>query len=450
MKTILTELRSSRDQRQAGDNDSALPSVMDVEPAPRPLRIALIYSRIPFPLMRGDQLTVANLISFLSARGHSVDFYSLNCGGQMSSQQSEWLAENCRSVRLYDQKRWDNLRGIALGLSRRWPAQVGYFSNRSLKREVSQAILRGEYDIVYTYYIRSAQAVPEIFSPNRATVVGGRRCAAFLAMQLSQYLNVGRMANRERSFLRRQVYKLEQKLLGRYEGRIWQKFTKTCLIGTKDVLAVEEACRQSANPKIDNVVFSAHGTDVKRFRMPEPWETVPGRIVFSGNMGYRPNIEAVTWFVSNCWDAIKQRVPGASLMIVGRDPGPEIRELEQRDGIRVTGTVEDVGAYIRSASVCINPMQAAGGMQNKLVEYLACGSVVVATRVANEGVGAPAEAIRLADSPHDFIEAVVQLLENPDAAGQMRDCARRFAEESWTWESHFLKLEANFFDAIES
>ena len=59
---------------------TGLPKVMRVEPAPRKFAIAIAYSRLPLPMTRADQMTVAHLISFLSARGHSVDFYALDNG----------------------------------------------------------------------------------------------------------------------------------------------------------------------------------------------------------------------------------------------------------------------------------------------------------------------------------------------------------------------------------
>ncbi len=449
MSTALSELRSSRDLRQTGDKDDALPAEMLVEESETALRIAFVYSRIPFPLMRGDQLTVAHLISFLSARGHSIDFYSLDCGGHMSALQSEWLSDKCASVQLFRQSKLRSVVGIIRGLFAATPAQVGYFGNRELDRTVAREIESGKYDIVYTYYIRSAQAIPRLFAPNQATLINGRKCASFLALQLSQYLNVGRMAGNEKSLLRRLVYRLEQKLLARYEGSVWQWFTKTCLIGAKDVEAVKSACRASSNPLINNVVYNAHGTDIRKFRISVPEDVVEGRIVFSGNMGYRPNIEAIAWFFENCWRDIKKRVPTATLMVVGRDPSPEVLELAKSEGVEVTGTVEDVGSYIRSASVCINPMQAAGGMQNKLVEYLASGAMVVATTVANEGVNAPQDALLILDSPAEICDAVVNLLQNPESSVSFRQNARKYAEEHWTWESHFLKLEANFFEALK-
>ena len=79
----------------------ALPKVMDCLPSDRPLRVAVVYSRLPFPMMRGDQLTVAHLLSFLAARGHQVDFYTLAKHGEVSRVQRDWLNRACRHVRIH-------------------------------------------------------------------------------------------------------------------------------------------------------------------------------------------------------------------------------------------------------------------------------------------------------------------------------------------------------------
>jgi glycosyltransferase involved in cell wall biosynthesis len=146
---------------------------------------------------------------------------------------------------------------------------------------------------------------------------------------------------------------------------------------------------------------------------------------------------------------VRARIPDATFIVQGRDPSAKIVELNGRDGIAVTGTVPDVGVLIRSAQVCVNPMLAAGGMQNKLIEYMACAKAVVATSVANEGIGAPDTALVIADDAQSFASAVIRLLENPEEAARLGSAARRYVLSEWTWEKHFLDLEEAFYSALE-
>jgi glycosyltransferase involved in cell wall biosynthesis len=319
---------------------------------------------------------------------------------------------------------------------------VSIFRNSKLKRDLSRAISSDQYDVVYCYYPRTAPAVPRSLSRRTQGV-------SFLALQLSQTLNTERMAQYERGWMKRLVYRIEAVLMGRYEARVWKDFDKVVLIGPADVAAVQEQCRRHGEPEIDNWIYGAHGTDTDKFVAADPNDVVPGRIIFSGSMLYPPNISAVLWFVDAVWPAVRARIPDATFIVQGRDPSAKIVELNGRDGIAVTGTVPDVGVLIRSAQVCVNPMLAAGGMQNKLIEYMACAKAVVATSVANEGIGAPDTALVIADDAQSFASAVIRLLGNPEEAARLGSTARRYVLSEWTWEKHFLDLEEAFYGALE-
>lgn len=419
-----------------------LPRTMKCDKAAQPLRIALVYSRLPFPMMRGDQMTVAHLVSFLAERGHIIDLHTLEVDGELTAEQSAWLQHSCRSVEIYPQGWYAKVIGLLLGMLKLHPFQVGIFRNPRLRRQLSAAIKSGEYDIVYCYYPRTAPAVPKWVKNNPST-------ASFLALQLSQTLNTKRMARNERTVFKRLVYRVETILMGRFESRIWQDFDKVVLIGPADVEAIKRQCRIHRQPEIDNWIYGAHGTDTDRYVPAQPSEIVPGRVIFSGAMLYPPNVQAVLWFVKHAWPRVRVEVPDATLVIQGRNPTARVTELDGKDGIWVTGTVPDVGVLIRSAQVCVNPMLAAGGMQNKLIEYMACNKAVVASSVANEGIRAPAGTLLVADAPDVFAGAVIRLLQDPAAAKQLGDAARKYVLSNWTWEKHFLDLEAAFFSALE-
>lgn len=393
-------------------------------------------------MMRGDQTTVAHLISFLHQRGHQVDLYTLAVDGSLDSVQDEWLQRSCRSVRIYSQSWRSKLAGLSAGLPALLPLQVSIFRNRQLKQDLERAINSGDYDIVYCYYPRTAPAIPTAVKAMPDT-------ASFLALQLSQTLNTKRMAREERSVLKRLVYRIETRLMGRFESRIWKDFNKVVLIGPADVAAVKEQCRVHGQPEIDNWIYGAHGTDTDKFVPARSEEVVPGRVIFSGSMLYPPNIGAVHWFVDNVWPLVLAEVPTATFVIQGRDPAPTIRGLDGRDGIWVTGTVPDVGVLIRSAQVCVNPMIAAGGMQNKLIEYMACKKAIVASSVANEGIMAPDDALVIADEPVSFANSVVRLLLDPAAAEHLGAAARDYVLSNWTWEKHWLDLEEAFYESLD-
>ena len=418
---------------------------MKCEPAERPLRIAFVYSRLPFPMMRGDQLTVAHLLAFLSARGHAIDFYTLDLDGKLEPAQRDWLESTCKEVRIYKQGNASRVMGMVKALFWRLPFQVGLFYNQDLSSDLHERVWKDAYDVVYAYYLRSAPAVPVL---DTANAPGGKATRTFLAMQLSQTLNARRIFENETSPLKKLAWALESRRLAWYEARIWRRFYCTVLIGPADVEAIRQQGEKQKLPTINNWVYGAHGTDTDRFLPADPYEIVGNRIVFSGSMLYRPNIQAALWFVEHCWPIVRAAVSDAEFVIQGRDPVPEVQRLHGKDGIVVTGSVPDVSAMIRSAAVCVNPVRAAGGMQNKLIEYMASAKAVVATTIANEGIRAPGDTLMIADEPEAFARAVIALQQDQGGALALGARARAYATENWTWEKHFLDLERHFYAAL--
>ncbi|WP_408590485.1 glycosyltransferase family 4 protein [Novosphingobium sp.] len=423
----------------------ATPAAMDVGPSDRPLRIAVVYGRSPLPMRRADQLTVAHLLTFLKARGHAVDLFAINSGGTPDEADVAWLNQTCRKVQMFAHDRVNIAKGLARVPLSGLPFQVGLFTHDGQRAALEKAVDAGEYDIVYTYYFRSAEITRAIAKKRT-----GVRPRTFLAMQLSQTLNTRRIAENAPNWAYKQFYSLESRLVARYEAEIFRDFDRAVLIGKSDVAEINGTCERLGRPPIDNVVLCAHGVDVTRFRPRDDLPVVPGKLVFSGVMRTPTNVQAVQWFVTNVWPLIRAEVPDATFDIAGREPSSDVLALGKVPGVTVLGTVPDTSVPIAQAAICINSMQAGGGMQNKLIEYLGSGKPVVATSVANEGIGATdGEHLIVADEPADFAREVVALLRDPARSAQLGQAARRYIVENWTWEAHFLKLEQAFYQSLD-
>lgn len=431
-------------------SEAIFPKKMNVEPASRKMKIAIIYGRTPLPMRRADQMTVAHLLAFLKARGHHVDLFYLDTGADANQQERDWLAAQTVECHSYKLDRVSALRGLMRTVFKFAPFQVGLFSHPEQAKAVRKAVAENHYDIVYTYYFRSAEITKDLgFKLGTPKEKRGGKPATFLAFQLSQTLNTTRIAKNAPDIWHKWFYELESRLVARYESRIWKRFTRSVLIGKSDVEEIRKACRAAGLPEIDNYVYGAHGTDVSRFRPRDDIAVKPDHLVFSGVMRTPTNVQAVQWFARNVWPLVRQAKPEATWWIVGREPNKEVQELGSLPGVTVTGTVDNPAELIAAATICINPMQAGGGMQNKLIEYLASGKAVVATPVANEGINAPDGTLLVAESPEEFAAAIIKLLNAPEEAAELGARARAYALEQWTWEWHYLKLEDDFLKAIE-
>ena len=415
---------------------------MAVSPAPQSLRIAIVCSRFPLPMTRADQMTVAHLLAFLAARGHRVELFSL--ADRAPGAWLHWVAARCARVEVFRQRRWRRVFGVACAVLRGLPLQVGWFANRDQRQAVRAAVRARGYDVVYGYTLRSAEAVRGL------RTAGNAAPATYLAMQVSQTLNTWRIAREADRLGERWLYRLEHRLTARYEATVWRDFTHTTMVGEADADAVRATCAAHAMPLIDNYLLAPHGVDADRFRPREEVAALPLRMLFCGVMATNTNVAAVLWFARYVWPRLRATFPGVSFVVVGRMPRPEIRALHGREGIEVTGEVPDPAAEMAAASVCVDPMQAGAGMQNKLLEYFAAGKAVVATTVANEGIGAtPGRHFLAADSADQFVDAASRLLRDATLRRELGDAARTYVLRDWSWERHFERLEAHFFAACE-
>jgi sugar transferase (PEP-CTERM/EpsH1 system associated) len=144
---------------------------------------------------------------------------------------------------------------------------------------------------------------------------------------------------------------------------------------------------------VDHVFFSPAAS------RPAPFEDGGPALVFTGAMDYWANVDAVSWFVAEVWPLVRAREPRARFYVVGARPTSAVLALSG-DGVVVTGRVPDVRPYLQHAAVVVAPMRIARGIQNKVLEGMAMGRVVLTTSMGREGIDAePGRHLLVADDP---------------------------------------------------
>ena len=122
------------------------------------------------------------------------------------------------------------------------------------------------------------------------------------------------------------------------------------------------------------------------------------------------------------------------MLIIGRDPVPSIRQLDDGAAIKVTGTVENIWPYVASVNVFVLPMFEGTGLQNKILEAMFAGVPVVTTSIAAAGLGATSgEQLLVADSDEEIAAQAIKLLRDPGYANRLADEARTFVMREFAW-----------------
>jgi polysaccharide biosynthesis protein PslH len=183
--------------------------------------------------------------------------------------------------------------------------------------------------------------------------------------------------------------------------------------------------------------------------VPPPRSDRP-EIVFSGNLEYAPNIQAVRFFHRNVWPALRSRWPGLKWKILSKNPGA-VRDLPARDPhIEITGFVENSVAVIAQSQVAIVPLLAGSGTRIKILEAWAAGTPVVSTTLGAEGLEyRDREHLVLADDAESFTAAISELLALPVNRERMGAAGRRLYEERYTWQTAWKALAAALGETME-
>jgi len=395
------------------------------------MKILLVAPRFPYPTRTGDTLTIFHLLKHFSQR-HTVDLVSCVVEDPLSEHRAA-VARYCdvvRTVRILPLKSVFN--GVAAVLQGK-PLQPAWFASEGVRGAISALSREREYDVFYAHTVRVAQYLLDL--PVR---VAGLRV---LAMQISMKLNYQRLALYERNPFYRLAFRYEASRLGPFERSLAGKFDKSLVISEVDRKAIDE--------DLDDRFFECpHGVTLDE-PLAEPGEPHPNSIIFSGNMNYRPNVDAVIYFYREIYPRVRREIPGAKFFIVGANPDASILKLKDDPGVHITGEVPSIYEWLHKATVGIDPLRAGAGLQNKVLEGMACGLPMVVTPVANEGIRATPDVHLFAtDDPGEFARHIVRLMQDKDLRESIGKVARRFIEDHWSWEVHFNRLEAMLVDEL--
>jgi polysaccharide biosynthesis protein PslH len=179
-----------------------------------------------------------------------------------------------------------------------------------------------------------------------------------------------------------------------------------------------------------------NGVDDEFFTRQSFDEAKPGSIVFTGAIRYQPNADAVTYFVRRVWPLIRDLEPSATFNIVGADPPDEVIRLGELSGVNVSGSVEDVRPWLRSASAVVVPLLSGGGTRLKILEAFASGRPVVSTSIGAAGLDVEDDRhLIISDRPMDMAQSVVSVLRNRRQAQNLSDNAYELVQANYRWST---------------
>ncbi|NIB43135.1 TIGR03087 family PEP-CTERM/XrtA system glycosyltransferase [Pseudomaricurvus alkylphenolicus] len=398
--------------------------------------LLFLCHRIPYPPNKGDKIRSYHLLRYL------CDHYQVHLGAFVDDN-ADWeyrpeveaLCASCKLIGLPGlQAKIKSLKGLLTGQALSLP----FYESREMQNWVDQTIAANSIDRAVIFSSVMGQFLLHRHLSNSTSSTDGEihysvmDCVDIDSDKWRQY-------SQQKPWPMSWLYRREANKLLAFEKEVLEEFDQCLFVSPTEAAAFRKMVPETYQ---DKIAHYCNGVDFHFFDPGKvncnPYPQGKPVLLFTGAMDYWPNVDAVTWFAESVLPKLREQ-HDLVFYIVGRNPTPKVKKLAEREGVVVTGGVEDIRPYIRHADIAVAPMRIARGIQNKVLEAMAMARPVMVSSLGLEGLDVEVgEEVILADTVEDYLEFVPMLLS--DRGSNMGFIAREKVVRSYSWEASLPKI----------
>ena len=371
-------------------------------------KLVVCLSRFPYPLDKGDKLRAFHQIKQLAI---SFEVYLIcTTDTAVNSTQINVLKEFCKEVFVFKLSPWKIGCNLFLTIFSTKPFQVAYFYQFSIHRKIKTLLSEIQPDFIYSQLIRTSEYVKNYHA-----------CSKTLDYMDAFSKGIERRMSSKKGIVR-WVFKQEFQRLLNYERQIFEYFEHHTIISEQDRSFI-------AHPRQKEIIIIPNGVAHFALEKYKPIKNID--LLFTGNMGYPPNVEAALFIYQKVLPYLSDTT---TCLIAGVNPPISLKKLAS-ETFRVSGWVEDMGECYAKSKIFIAPMFIGTGLQNKLLEAMAMGIPCITTTLANKALQAtPNEEILIANSPSEFASQITNLQEDKILYNRIADQGKNYVRTNFSWE----------------
>ena len=387
------------------------------------MKIFVLLPRIPYPLEKGDKLRAFNQIKQLAKRNEIV-LCALNDDPKINKQDAfHALQPYCQSINFIKISKPQILLGLIRAYFNGLPLQCGYFYNRKAAKKVNALIAKHQPDILYGQLLRVAEYIRKKSIPK--------------ALDYQDIFSYGMKRRADiASPVTRPIFNMEYRRLKRYEAAIFEDFDVKTIISEPDRSLFPHDRR-------NEILVIPNGVDHDYFKPQEREKQYD--LVFTGNMSYPPNVNAVEYLTDEIMPIVWKTLPETKLYIAGATPDPKVKRAAS-DKVIVSGWLDDIRYAYAQSRVFIAPMRIGTGLQNKLLEAMSMRLPAITSPLANASLGAkPNEEILIGSNAEEMAQHIITLLTDTQKAEQIAQTGYDFTNRVYDWGKATELLENAMF-----
>ena len=388
------------------------------------MKILMLTPYLPYPLLSGGQIRTYNLLKKL-ARKHQITLFAL-IKNENEKQYIAELEKYCQKVKVFKRSEKPfTIKNVLKAIFSSYPFLVTRNHVPETISAIKTELAAENYDLIHaeTFYM-----MPHLPKNNIPTI---------LAEQTIEYLGYESYA-KNTNYLIKPFLAIDIQKIKKWERHYWRLSDKLIVMSKEDKQFISRQINN--NQKIEVV---ANGVDSAWFdEIPRKLPSVP-TVLSVGTFKWLPNIEAVDFLVQKVWPKLIQLVPKTKLLIVGNAPTKKvIRYGKDNKNITVLGRIPDIRTAFKQSHVLVAPVFSGKGTRYKILEAMASGTPVVASKIAVEGLNVKLGTHLLAsNSAKTMAEYTAKLLNNQQLWRKLSINGRRFVQQNFDWQSISEKLD---------
>jgi sugar transferase (PEP-CTERM/EpsH1 system associated) len=328
-----------------------------------------------------------------------------------------------KEVHLVDLPKWRSALNCLVAVADREPFQVHYFRSAAMRQALDQLLATHTFDAIHVQHLRMAQYLRDRKDLPRILDLPD-------AFSLYWKRKEDRPGNPGLKFFERK----EQQRVWAYE-RVLGDYNLSLVCSSEDKAYLEQ------QHHLDNIRLLPNGVDTETFAPRQHDYTHNHTLLFTGNMDYRPNIDAVQYFCKEILPLVSREFPQVRFVIAGQRPVAAVKALANEQ-VQVTGFVKDLASVYDSASVVVAPLRFGAGTQNKVLEAMAMGVPVVCSHIGFQGLGIRSgEGAVMQPEAAGFAASVMELLRSARLRQDTGTAGIRVIQSRFSWDIIAAQLE---------
>ena len=384
------------------------------------MKILQLCNKAPFPPNDGSSIAIYNMTLGLISQNIDIHLFTLNTNKHYKSDsQVPEVFKHKTVYTSFDLNTNPTLGGAIQHVVTKKSYFISRFHDLRFEKKIVNFIEKNPVDIVQIEGLFMCSYIPAIRKVSGAKIV--------LRAHNLEHLIWERHIQHSSSWLKKMYLQIENKKLKQFEIETFSTVDAVVPITPKDAFFIKNLSNVALHTALT-------GTNIEEYKKEISPEFNTLSVFHFGSMDWIPNQEAVDWFLENCWEKIKAKIPQALFVIAGRNIPDKYKNIND-SSIKIEENVPTSAEIYNKYNVMVVPVLSGSGLRIKIVEGLCFGKVIVSTSIGAEGIECqPSRDILIQDSPETFSKAIIELLEDPAKCIQIEENARKFANEHLNFE----------------